>query len=128
MLTLAAVTVLAAPGFALAEGTQKKKGGGLNYIQFDSVTATIVRGDGKRGVMMVDMGVDVPNAGLHQRATLSIPRLRAAYVQWLVSYGAGLSPGAPPDADYMARSLQRETDRTLGQPGAHFLLGAILLN
>jgi hypothetical protein len=78
--------------------------------------------------MTVDTGIDVPNAGLHQRAMVSIPILRAAYVQWLTSYAASLAPGQPPDADYMSTSLQRETDRALGKPGAHLLLGAILVN
>ena len=118
-------------GFSAAvadETAQKKKGGGLNYIQFDTLTATIIRPNGRRGVMQVDTGIDVPNAGLHQRAMLSQPRLRAAYIQWLVSYAASLGPGQPPDADYMSLNLQRETDRALGQPGAHLLLGAILVN
>ena len=111
-----------------AEGPQKKKGGGLNYIQFDTLTATIIRPNGRRGTMTVDSGINVPDSGLHDRAMLSLPRLRAAYVQWLVSYAAGLGPGEPPDPDYISVCLQRETDRTLGKPGAHLLLGAILLN
>ena len=127
LLAVTAVTAVA-PQAALAEGATKKKGGGLNYIQFDTLTATIVRPNGRRGTMTVDSGLDVPNAALHQRAMLSLPRLRAAYVQWLVSYAAGLSPGQPPDADYMSTSLQRETDHALGQPGAKLLLGAILVN
>ena len=57
-----------------------------------------------------------------------MPRLRAAYVGWLTSYAAGLSPGQPPDAGYMSTNLQRETDNALGQPGAKLLLGAILVN
>ena len=128
-LLIAATTLAAAaPHVALAEGATKKKGGGLNYIQFDTLTATIIRPNGKRGTMTVDTGLDVPNQSLHQRAMLSLPRLRAAYVQWIVSYAAGLSAGQPPDADYMSTSLQRETDNALGQPGAKLLLGAILLN
>jgi len=116
-----------APALA-AEGAQKKKGGGLNYIQFDTLTATIIRPNGRRGTMTVDTGIDVPNTALHNRAMLSLPRIQAAYVQWLVSYAAGLGPGQPPDPDYMSLNLQRETDRALGQPGAHLLLGAILVN
>jgi hypothetical protein len=126
--TFAALGLMAAAGAAIAEPAQKKKGGGLSYIQFDSLTATIVRPNGRRGTMSVDLGIDVPNQGLHQRAVLSTPRLRAAYVQWVVSYAAGLAPGQPPDADYMSLTLQRLTDQTLGAPGAKLLLGAILVN
>ena len=125
---LASASLGAATGAHAAEGPQKKKGGGLNYIQFDTLTATIIRTNGRRGTMTLDTGINVPDSGLHDRAILSLPRLRAAYVQWLVSYAAGLGPGQPPDPDYISLCLQRETDRTLGKPGAHLLLGAILVN
>ena len=116
------------PVTAAAAGSEKKKGGGLSFIQFETLTATVIRGDGRRGVMTVDVGVDVPNAGLHQRAMISMPRLRAAYVQMVQAYASGLGPGSPPNADYMAQVLQRQTDSVLGQPGAKFLLGAIMVN
>ena len=107
----------------------KKKGGGLSYIQIDPLTATILRGDGRRGVLTVEVGVDVPgNGALHARADASQPRLRAAYLQVLQAYASGLGPGVPPDADYIARQLQQETNRVLGQPGARLLLGTILAN
>ena len=70
----------------------------------------------------------MPDAGLHQRALISMPRLRAAYVQMVQAYASGLSPGAAPDADYISRMLQRETDKVLGKPGAKLLLGTILAN
>jgi hypothetical protein len=76
----------------------------------------------------VEAGIDVPDAGLRNRASLSQPRLRAAYVQFLQTYAGGLSPGAPPDADYVARALQTQTNQVLGQPGARLLLGTILIN
>ena len=124
------VSLLAAavPGVAAAEGAQKKKGGGLSYIQFDTLTATIVRPDGHRGVMTVDIGIDAPDAGVHAKVVLWQPRLRAEFVQWIVSYAAGLGVGAPPNADYIAVSLQREVDQAMGRPGAKVLLGAILIN
>ncbi len=124
---LAPAALLTAP-VAQAAGEAKKKGGGLNFIQFDTLTATVIRGDGRRGVMTVDLGIDVPNAGLHQRAVISGPRLRAAYVQMVQAYASGLGPGMAPNADYMAQVLQRQTDSVLGQPGAKFLLGAIMVN
>ena len=134
MLAFALAAVLApaaalSPLAAHAGGAeQKKKGGGLSFIQFETLTATVIRGDGRRGVMTVDIGIDVPNAGLHQRAVISMPRLRAAYVQMVQAYASGLGAGAPPNADYMALVLQRQTDAVIGQPGAKFLLGAIMIN
>jgi hypothetical protein len=128
VLLAAALPSAALPGAALAEGAQKKKGGGLNYIQFDTLTATIIRPDGRRGVMTVDIGIDAPDAGVHNKVLLWQPSLRAIFVQWIVSYAAGLGAGAPPNPDYISICLQREVDRALGRPGAKVLLGAILVN
>jgi hypothetical protein len=122
-----AALVSLAPGLARAE--PKKKGGGLSYIQLQPMTATILRGDGRRGVLTVEIGLDLPgNPGLQTRANLSQPRLRAAYLLVLQAYASGLSPGVIPDADYIARRLQKETDKVLGQPGAKLLVGTILVN
>lgn len=121
---------LAGPGDALAGEAvaTKKKGGGLSYLQLETLTATVMRATGRRGVLTVEAGVDIPESGLRARATLAQPRLRAAYVERLQIYAAGLADGAPPDPDYVARILQQETDRVLGQPGAKFLVGTILVN
>jgi len=78
--------------------------------------------------MTVEVGVDIPDANLRSRVNLSEPRLRAAYVQMLQLYASGLSPGAAPDADYISRTLQQQTDTVLGMRGAKLLLGAILMN
>jgi hypothetical protein len=128
LISLIALPVLFGPARALAQTSEKKKGGGISFIQFPTLTATIFKGDGRRGVITVEAGIDVPNAGLRARANLVEPRLRAAYVELLQAYVYSLNPGAPPDPDYLSMSLQRETDRVLGQPGAHLLLGAMLVN
>ena len=106
----------------------KKKGGGLSYLQFQTLTATVIRSSGRRGVLTVEAGLDIPSVGLRTRALQIQPRLRAAYVQRLQIYVSGLPPEVAPDPDYLSRALQQETDRLLGEPGAHFLLGAILVN
>ncbi len=107
---------------------EKKKGGGISFLQLQTLTATVLRGDGRRGVMTVEVGIDIPNGGLRSRAQISQPRLRAAYIQMLQAYASGLGPGAAPDADYLSRTLQKETDRVLGEPGGKLLLGTILIN
>jgi hypothetical protein len=117
-----------APGLALAQEATHKKGGGLSFIQLDTLSATIVRADGRRGVMTVECGVDVLDAGLHARAAQSTPLLRAAYAEIVRTYAAGLPPGSPPNADYLSMALQRQTDAVLGRPGAKLLLGTILVN
>jgi hypothetical protein len=126
LLAFAAAPVLVPMGALAAE--EKKKGGGLDFIQIPTMTATITRRDGRRGVLTVETGIDVPDHRLRDYAEASMPRLRAAYAQVLMTYGAQLSPGSAPNADYLSRELQRQTDLVLGKPGAKLLLGAILIN
>lgn len=122
------VSLLAlAPGLALAQ-EQHKKGGGASFIELDPLSATILRPDGRRGVMTVDVGIDVPDPALHARAARSTPLLIAAYSDVVRSFAAGLPPLGVPNADYLSLRLQRATDMTLGRPGARLLIGNILVN
>ena len=117
----------ALPGAVLASEGQKKKTGGDSYFPITTLTGATNQRSGRRGVITVECGLDIPNAALRARAQLALPRLRAAYVQILQVYASGMNPGDAPDADYLSKILQRETDRSLGQPGARLLLGAILV-
>jgi hypothetical protein len=125
---LALASLAAVPAVARAAGGEKKKSGGGAYVPVPTLLGTTLRGGGKRGVLSVDCGLNVPDPALRERAEQSIPRLRAAYVQTMQSYAAGLSIGALPSADYIGQALQRQTDLILGRPGARVLLGAIIVN
>jgi hypothetical protein len=126
---LALIAFLAAPASALANGHgEAKKGGGATFIQLGAITATTQRGGGQRGSITVETGIDVPNPDLYTKASLLIPRFRAAYAQSVQTYGAGLGPAALPNADFLSRELQRQTDLVLGKPGAKLLVGTILVN
>jgi len=128
-LLLALAIAASSPALARSEGREdRKKGGGASFIQLPTITANIVRGDGRRGVMTLEAGVDVPDTALRDRAQESIPRLRAAFAQVVQVYAAGLAPTSVPNADYLSRELQRQTDFVLGRRGARLLLGTILLN
>lgn len=127
-LALAALVALEPSAALAAGGGEKKKGGGLSFIQIQTLTASILRRSGARGVLTMEVGVDVPNEQLREKAAASSPRLRAAYAQVLQIYASGLPVATPPDADYLAIKLQRETDRILGKPGAKLLIGTILVN
>ncbi|WGM41142.1 hypothetical protein [Caulobacter sp. NIBR1757] len=126
-LALAALVALV-PSIAAANGPEKKKGGGASYIQIQTLTASIFRRNGTRGVLTMEVGVDVANDQLRELAAASAPRLRAAYAQVLQIYASGLPAATLPDADYLAAKFQRETDRVLGKPGAKLLIGTILIN
>jgi hypothetical protein len=124
-LAIALPVTLAASG-ALAE--EKKKTGGEDYLPLNTLTGTTTKSNGRRGVLTVDCGLSVPDAKLRTFADQSIPRLRAAYLQVVLTYAAGLPPGSPPNPDFIGQSLQRQTDLILGRPGARILLGAVVSN
>ncbi len=126
-LFVAGLALAAAPALA-ARAEERKKGGGETFIQLSTLTANVTRINGRRGVMTVEVGIDVPDAGLRARAQESTPLLHAAYGDALRTYAAGLPPGGLPDPDYLQRQFQRLTDTTLGRPGATLLLGTVLVN
>lgn len=123
---MALATALAAPVGALA--AQSHKENTSTYTALDTLTATLVHGDGTRGVLSVQAGLDVPDPKLRKLTAQSTPRLRDAYVRVLAIYASALIPGAPPDTDLIAQQLQRATDRILGRPGARLLMGTVLVN
>jgi hypothetical protein len=112
---------------ALAGG-EKKKGGGLSFLQLKPLAATIMRADGRRGVLTVEAGIDAKDEALYARAQSSMPRLRAALVTVVQNHAQGMGPGAAPSADRLAADLQRETDRILGRSGGKILLGTLMMN
>ncbi|MET0274539.1 MAG: Tat pathway signal protein [Phenylobacterium sp.] len=118
----------AAPAAASEKPEAKKTKGGASYLPMSTLTGATNKPGGRRGVLTVDCGLDVPDAGLRARADASLPRLRAAYVQIVTVYAAGLPMGAAPNVDFLARNLQSQTDAILGKPGARVLLGAVLVN
>lgn len=120
---LIAVTALAPAGVDAAE-----HGGGESFVQFPTLTASLMRPNGRRGVLTVEAGLDVADGALRGRTQGSIPRLRDAYIRYLTTYAATVPPGAAPNPDAIALALQRSTDQVLGKPGAKLLLGTVLIN
>ena len=124
ILALLASALLSPPALA-AEGGKKDKS---SFVAIDTLTAMVMAANGRKQVMTVQAGVDAPDPALRALADSAQPRLRDAYVQVLQIYAGGLRPGAPPDADYVARRLQDATDRVLKKPGGKLLLGGIMVN
>lgn len=113
------------PAVSLAAEKSGDKG---DYVSIDTLTATVLAGNGRREVMTVQSGVDVPDPALRDYVQKDTPRLRDAYAQELQLYAGALPSGSPPDADYIVRRLQGATDRVLGKHGARFLIGGIMVN
>jgi flagellar basal body-associated protein FliL len=113
---------------AASEDKAKKKGGGLSYIQLEPINASLNPIMGRRKILSIECGLDVPDGGLRNRAEQSRPILRDSYLRWVLVYAASLSPGTPPNPDAIEAELQRETDHILGRPGARFILGTVMVN
>jgi hypothetical protein len=101
LLALAAALAALPAGAAWTEEEKKKKSGGESYLPLDPLTATTIKPTGRRGVLTVDCGLDVPDRKLREFAVRSLPRLRAAYIQAVITYAAGLPTGSPPNADFI---------------------------
>ena len=109
-----------------------KTGGGgaagqAAYLRLPTITASIIRPDGRRGVMTVETGIDTPDAALRARVALSAPRLRAAYAAVVQQAASSLLPGAPPDVERLVAQLQAATDTTMGRSGARLLIGTVMV-
>jgi hypothetical protein len=124
-LLAAAALLSASPALAGEKADAKPKG---SFVEIKPLTVTLMKPGGRRGTLTVELGLDVPDPKLLTRAEQSKPILRDAYVRVVQAYALGLSPGGTPSADFLAMTLQHETDRALKRPGARVLLGAVLAN
>jgi len=127
-LATALVLLSLAPGMATAAGKPKGDAPEESYLRVPALAAGVMLTSGRRGVILVEPGVDAPDPEVRARVDASVPRLRAAWFAALQRYASGLRPGATPDADQLARSMQAETDRVLGRKGATFLIGSVLVH
>lgn len=119
-----------APTLSAARPASASSEGGAapvaTYQRLPIVTASILHGDGRRGVLSIETGVDTPDAALRLRVQQSIPRLRAAYAAAAQTFANGLRPGMPPDIDRLSSALQAATNTVMGRPGARLLLGSVM--
>ncbi|WP_312685851.1 Tat pathway signal protein [Brevundimonas nasdae] len=124
LLGLAAVAAAAAPAKASSGGGEAASG--ESYFRLPVVTATLMLANGRRGVLSIETGVDVPDAALRARVRASGPRLRSAYNEAAQRFASGMRPGMPPDVDQLAAALQAATNAALGRAGARLLLGTVM--
>jgi flagellar basal body-associated protein FliL len=79
-------------------------------------------------MLMVGVGIDVPDEALREVATRSMPVLRDAYVRSLMAFTATtVRTNAQPDVTQLANRLQNVTDRALGKKGAKILLAQVAI-
>ncbi len=127
---LAAPMLSAGPAQASGggHGGEKKNSGSTPYVRMRSLNVNVLRSSGARTVVTTELGIYVTDPTLLTRVDASTPRLQAAFGQVVQGYMVGLPVGAPPNADYLAQLMQKETDRIVGQRGAKLLLGTIIIN
>lgn len=112
-----------------AEGRQAKKvTSSEDYLPFETLSSPIAANYGFQGILVVEAGLDIPDAKLRARAALMGPKLRDAVRTALADYAyRHYRVKSSPDADKLAMLLQAAADRALGQPGAKLLLSSVMI-
>ncbi len=99
-----------------------------SYLEVDPIYTTIVGDNRAQGMLMVGIGIDVPDAALREEVSRSLPVLRDAYVRNLMAFTAtSVRTDAQPDVGIIAGRLQDVTDRALKKKGAKVLLAQVAL-
>ena len=129
---LAALTLAGLPARAADPKDQKKPEHKItqsaSYLEVDPIYSTIVGDNRPQGMLMVGIGIDVPDAALRDEVTRSLPVLRDAYVRSLMAFTAtAVRTDAQPDVGTIASRLQDVTDRALKKKGARVLLAQVAL-
>ena len=129
-LSFLALTSVAALG---ADETEQKKpehktSQSKSYLSLEPIYTAIVNDNRAQGMLMVGIGLDVPNEALREVADRSMPVLRDAYVRNLMAFTAtAVRTDAQPDVTLIADRLQNITDRALGKKGAKVLLAQVAI-
>ena len=99
-----------------------------SYLSVEPFYTTIVTDNHAGGMLMVGIGLDVPNVALRDEVTRSMPVLRDAYLRNLMAFTASaVRTDAQPDVATIADRLQAITDRALKKKGARVLLAQVAL-
>lgn len=98
-----------------------------SFIPLPTLSAGVLQRSSTLGTIVVDMGIDVPDAELRRRAQLNGPRLRDALRAALAVYASTYyRDRTAPDPAQLTRLMQQSIDQALGAPGARVLLVNII--
>lgn len=130
---IAALALLASPAVAQPSqpqappDRQQRLTSAESYMPMPTLSAGVIQRSASRGTLIVDMGIDVQDPALRNRARANEPRLRDALRTALATYASTYyRDRTAPDPAILARLMQQSVDRTLGAPGARVLLVNIL--
>jgi len=114
---------LAADAQAPQQSAQHKTTTSQTYVILDPIYSTIHDGGKPRGLLMVELGLDVPDATLRAAVNRFLPLLRDAYVRTLLTYAATtVRPTRQPNVEDIGNRLQAITDKVMGKQGARVLM------
>jgi flagellar basal body-associated protein FliL len=126
--------LVAATGARAAEEDEKGKAPehkvtqSKSYTAVDPIYTTIVADNRVAGMLMIGIGLDVPDERLHAEVDRAMPVLRDAYVRNLMAFTANaVRPDEQPDVTLIADRLQAVTDRALKRKGARILLAQVAI-
>lgn len=118
----AALTPPAQAGEAQAPAARKATQA-ESYVGIEPFYATILDNGRPRGLLLVEMSLDVPEARFRDRVNQSLPVLRDAYTRSLLVYAAtAVRPWRQPSVEDIAGRLQGITDQVMGKKGARVLM------
>jgi len=128
LLALVLPLVPAAPALADQAAPVHKVTQLESFVMVDPMYTTIVDSNRPVGLLMVAIGLNIPDADLRAEAQHALPVLRDAYLRSLMSYTTThVRPWREPDVSEIAGRLQRVTDRSLKNSGARVLLGGVAM-
>jgi flagellar basal body-associated protein FliL len=126
VLTVLCAILAATPAFAGA--AKHKETQSASWVAIEPMYATIIDADKPCGMLMVEIGLDIPDETLRENASRALPLLRDYYLRSLTSYTAStVRAWHQPDVTLIAERLQRVTDRALKRPGARVLLAQVAM-
>ena len=106
---------------------QERLTSAVSYLPMPTLSAVVLQRHSTAGTIVVDMGLDVPDAALRRRARINGPRLRDALRTALAAYATAFyRDRTAPDPIALTRLMQQGVDRLLGAPGARVLLANII--
>lgn len=113
---------------AQADEEKHKQTQSDSFIMVEPMYTTIVDSGRPQGLLLVAIGLDVPNPALRAEVEHGLPVLRDIYVRSLMAFtAAAVRPYQQPDVGMIADRLQRLTDKALHKPGAHVLLAQVAI-
>lgn len=119
LIAVSLTLALSTPGATWASSSAKKKQetevDGLNYLRLPTVSASIIRKSRVRGVLDVNVELEIPNLDIRNHARKLRPRLSHEYHR-VVTYFAGthVTMGKAISLARLEYLLQRATNKVLG--------------